>query len=57
MRPVANVALSETFVREHVAELAGFGVATPRPMMLRAATNTKRCFLFTYTVCAFNKVT
>jgi hypothetical protein len=26
-------------------------------MMLRAATNTKRCFLFTYTVCAFNKVT
>jgi len=57
MRPVANVALSETFVREHVAELAGFGVATPRPMMHKAAKNIQRCFLFTYTVCAFNKVT
>jgi hypothetical protein len=26
-------------------------------MMHKAATNIQRCFLFTYTVCAFNKVT
>jgi hypothetical protein len=37
--PVAIAAVSGTIVREQVAELAGFGVATPRPMMPRAATN------------------